>query len=109
MRLAPGLIGLALAAFGVSAAAQKQPAPQMPLWAYGYSSTASGQAPAAPARPAAPVEDFPRTAPGSRHTYTRAQLMNPFGPAEFFPDEHSPMPEIVARGKQAQKVTACSL
>jgi len=114
-RLVPGLtIGLAVTAFGVAAAPQKEPASQMPLWAYGYPSTASGQASAAPAagapaRPAAPIEDFPRTAPGSKHTYTRAQLMNAFGPAEFFPDEHDPMPEIVARGKQAQKVTACSL
>jgi cytochrome c553 len=102
--------GLAFVALGVMAAAQKPATSQMPLWAYGYPSTASGAAvPAEPARPAAPVEDFQRTAPGSKYTYTRAQLMSPFGPAEFFPDEHAPMPDIVAKGKQAQRVTACSL
>lgn len=93
-------------------AADNMPTPQMPLWAFGYPSLPSGVVapPAAPpAAPAAPVQDFPRQAPGSKFTYTRAQLMNPSGPAEFFPDEHPPMPEVVAKGKQSAKVTACSL
>ena len=104
----PGLmLAFAFTALGPVAAAQERP---MPLWAYGYPSTASGApAPAEPAQPAARGEDFPRTAPGSTHTYTRAQLMNPFGPAEFFPDEHGPMPDIVAQGKRAERVMACSL
>src|SRR5262245_12984779 len=104
------LLALVFPAARVEIAAQEAQSPQMPLWAYGYPSTATGApAPAEAAPPAAPTKDFPRTMPGSQHTFTRGQLMNPFGPAEFFPDEHGPMPEIVAKGKQAAKVTACSL
>jgi cytochrome c553 len=109
-RVSELMLGLVFAAVVITAAAQEGPASQLPLWAYGYPSTTSGApAPTEPAPPAAPVKDFPRTAPGSKYTYTRAQLMNGFGPAEFFPDEHGPMPDIIAKGKQAEKVMACSL
>lgn len=95
---------------GITRAQTQAPATPMPLWAFGYPSLPSGApAPPAPAAARPQVEDFPRTAPGSRFTWTRAQIMNPFGPAEFFPDEHPPMPEIVAKGRQAAKITACSL
>jgi cytochrome c553 len=103
------MFGLMMAA-GVIMTAQEKPAADMPLWAYGYPSTASGAPlPADNAPPAPLIKDFPRSAPGSKYTYTRAELMNPFGPAEFFPEEHGAMPDIVASGKRADKVMACSL
>jgi cytochrome c553 len=39
-----------------------------------------------------------KRAPGSTRQYTQAQIDDPFNPPDWFPDEHPPMPEIVARG-----------
>lgn len=40
--------------------------------------------------------------PGSRESYTRNQLQNPLNPPDWYPDEHPPMPAIVARGSRPQ-------
>lgn len=42
------------------------------------------------------------TAPGSTRSYTRAQLQNAFNPPDWYPDEHPPMPAIVAHGLPPQ-------
>ena len=47
--------------------------------------------------------------PGASQQFTRAQIANQYGPADWYPGDHPPMPEIVARGKQAQNVAACAL
>jgi len=47
--------------------------------------------------------------PGSNLQFTRAQIANGFGPADWFPGDHPAMPEIVAKGKQAANTLACSL
>ena len=44
--------------------------------------------------------------PGSRRTFTLAQIEDGFGPADWFPEDHSEMPEIVARGRRPE-VRAC--
>ncbi len=51
------------------------------------------------------------TLPGSKLSFTRAQIANRYGPADWFPEDHPAMPDIVAKGKQfAQpQVYACSL
>lgn len=36
---------------------------------------------------------------GSTQVYTRAQI-NPFNPPDWFPQDHPPMPQIVARGRE---------
>lgn len=99
------MLGLVVAA-GVLAAADG-----MPLWAYGYAAPpppAGTPVPAAPpARPAAP--EVARTIPGSTGSFTRSQIYNRFGPADWFPNAHPPMPEIVAKGREAAQVFACSL
>jgi cytochrome c553 len=46
--------------------------------------------------------------PGSSATFTLAEIRNGFGPADWFPGDHPPMPEVVARGKRPD-VRACSL
>lgn len=99
-------------ALGTGAACMLKAADSMPLWAYGYAAPppppggpAPAPAPAAPARPA----DSPRTLTGSSGFFTRAQIYNRFGPADWFPGSHPPMPEIVARGREAANVFACSL
>jgi cytochrome c553 len=49
--------------------------------------------------------------PGSTQTFTRAQIANRYGPADWFPGDHPPMPEIVAKGKEGAnpQVFACGL
>jgi cytochrome c553 len=51
------------------------------------------------------------TIPGSKFSFPRAQIANRYGPADWFPEDHPEMPEIVARGRQAAQPTvyACSL
>ena len=84
-----------------------------PPWAYGFltppPATAPQPAGAPPAPPPPPDNVTKLTVPGSQLTFTRAQLANRFGPADWFPQDHGPMPEIVARGKEGQNVFACSL
>src|SRR2546423_12687802 len=45
--------------------------------------------------------------PGSAKQYTQAQIDAGFNPPDWFPDEHPPMPEIVATGRKP--VRACAL
>ena len=49
--------------------------------------------------------------PGSQFSFTRAQIANRYGPADWFPEDHPSMPEIVAHGRQAAQPTvwACGL
>jgi cytochrome c553 len=47
--------------------------------------------------------------PGATQQFTRAQISNQYGPADWYPGDHPTMPDIVAKGKQAQNVAACSL
>jgi len=76
----------------------------MPDWAYAIPQPPPGGAPAA-----APAPDTtPRQLPGSTLTFTRQQISDGFGPADWFPGDHPRMPEIVAHGKRPD-VRACGL
>jgi cytochrome c553 len=92
---------LVLLTAGVSLAADA------PLWwAYG---TAPAAAPGArAAAPPAPDNTTLRTLPGSTLSFTLAQIRDGFGPADWFPGDHPPMPEIVAHGRKPD-IRACSL
>jgi len=46
--------------------------------------------------------------PGSTLAFTKGQVGNLFGPADWFPDEHPPMPKPVAHGTPPH-IWACSL
>jgi cytochrome c553 len=46
--------------------------------------------------------------PGSGRSFTHGEIRNPFGPADWYPDSHPPMPDIVANGRYPD-VWACSL
>lgn len=46
--------------------------------------------------------------PGSSRQYTQAQIDDNFNPPDWFPDEHPPMPEIVARGGPRPAGRACA-
>jgi cytochrome c553 len=68
-----------------------------PDWAY----------PVAPP-PTQPDKVILKSVPGSTRQYTQAQIDDPFNPPDWFPGEHPPMPEIVARGGQKPAGRACA-
>ncbi len=78
---------------------------QPPAWAYAIPTPPPQGAP--PATPA-PPDTSPKQVPGSTLTFTRQQISDGFGPADWFPGDHPPMPDIVARGKRPD-VRACGL
>jgi len=73
-----------------------------PYWAF----TGNPPAPASPA-PAKPAENAPRHVPGSRQAFTQRQIdAAAFGPPDWHPSGHPPMPQIVAHGRKPE-VSAC--
>src|SRR5207253_4256539 len=94
----------------------------LPLWAYGYVTP-----PATPGdyttkcqgdradpcdRPGGLPTDpnnMPRTLQGSDRTYTVAQINARYNPADWFPGDHPPMPDIIAHGKEANGMRACGI
>jgi cytochrome c553 len=62
----------------------------------------------APAAPAAPPDTSAKQVPGSTLSFTRQQIADGFGPADWFPGDHPPMPDIVAHGKRPD-ARACGL
>jgi cytochrome c553 len=105
------LVPVLMLGFVCITAAALSAAADMPLWAYGYlvpQPPPGAPAPAAKPRPPIP-SDKPVTLPGGSGTYTRAQMMNPYGPVHWFPNEHPPMPEIVAKGRRDANIMACAL
>jgi len=52
------------------------------------------------ARAGAPADTTKYTLPGSKFSFTRAEVRNSFGPADWFPEDHPLMPEVVSHGRQ---------
>jgi len=95
---------LAVAAVVLAISTRPHAAASMPDWAYAIPQPPPGGAPAA-----APAPDpTPRQLPGSTLSFTRQQISDGFGPADWFPGDHPRMPEIVAHGKRPD-VRACGL
>ena len=46
---------------------------------------------------------------GSSRAYTQAQIDDQFNPPDWFPEEHGPLPSVVAKGIQAQACGSCHL
>jgi cytochrome c553 len=82
----------ALASFAAPAAAQEKP-----TWAFPVSD--KEQPPVKP-------NTAPRSAPGSKRSFTRAQVDNMFEIADWFPEMYPALPKIVANGN-APNVRAC--
>lgn len=60
--------------------------------------------------PPAPVDDGTLHAlPGSDRRFKLDQIRNRMGPADWFPGDHPSMPPIVAVGREAAGIWACSL
>ena len=87
-----------------AASALPRAAASMPDWAYAIPAPPPGGA----APPAAAPDTSPKQLPGSTLTFTRQQISDGFGPADWFPGDHPNMPEIVAHGKRPD-VRACGL
>ena len=78
-----------------------------PAWAYG---TPPGPAPAGnpPAAPQAAPDPSLKRLPASSLEFTRAQISDQFGPADWYPGDHPTMPDVVAHGKKPD-ARACGL
>jgi cytochrome c553 len=115
MRRLPGV--LLVAALFAFAGNGLQAVAEFPSWAYGQltpppaGGTAAAPPAAAPPAAAAPAVDTTtlHTIPGSNLRFTRPQISNQYGPADWFPGDHPSMPPIVARGDMARTIAACSL
>jgi cytochrome c553 len=104
------VLGIVMLATGVLAAGLLLAASDgPPPWAYGFAAPAAGSSPPpAPAAPAGPPDSTPRRLAGSSRTFPLAEIRDAFGPADWFPDDHPPMPDVVAHGRRPD-VRACSL
>lgn len=61
-------------------------------------------------RPPAPADNtVMKTVPGSSKQFTQAQIDDAFNPPDWFPDEHPPMPQVVAHGGPRPAGRACAL
>jgi cytochrome c553 len=90
-----------------------------PLWAYGF--TAPGPEPAPP--PCTPEskpldcarfqgprpKDVIHKLPDTERTFPEYDVHYDYGPGDWFPGDHPPMPDIVAHGRESDKLRACSL
>jgi cytochrome c553 len=93
--------------------------PAPPPWAYGF--TSGGLEPAAPActkeskpldcaRLGAPrPKDVVHKLPDTDKSFTEYAIHYDYGPADWYPGDHPAMPEIVARGRESDKLRACGL
>src|SRR5215471_17691213 len=83
-----------------------------PPWAYGFATPVPPGTPPAAPNPAQVLDNATlHTLPGSKVSFTRAQIANRYGPADWFPEDHPIMPDIVARGRETAqpKIYACGL
>jgi len=70
----------------------------LPGWAY----------PGNPA-PKPPDAVKPIQLPGSTKSYTQAQIDDGFNPPDWYPQDHAPMPDVVAHGRKEANARACAL
>jgi cytochrome c553 len=73
-------------------------AADLPEWAY----------PVNPA-PKPPDAVKPIQLPGSTKQYTQAQIDDGFNPPDWYPQDHGPMPDVVAHGRKETNARACIL
>jgi len=98
---------------GVVTLAQAADVP--PPWAYGFATpppaTPPPQPAAAPNPPPPPDNVIKHQLPGSKFEFTRAQAGNRYGPADWYPEDHPTMPDIVAHGRESAQpqIFACGL
>ena len=107
------ILPIALAAQDSSA--RKAGAPEqgmpsdLPAWAYGFDNTTEGPRADSPDSEARGGKDDGtlRHLPGSTKSFTLTQIRDNSGPADWYPEDHPAMPEIVAHGHKPA-IVACS-
>jgi cytochrome c553 len=98
------LTSVCLSSMGLLSAADGPPG-----WAYGFPPGTSGTPAAAPApAPAAAPDTSVKHLPGSSGAFTVPQIRDAFGPADWYPNDHPPMPDVVSHGRRPD-VRACGL
>ena len=119
MRKYARVLTVALGCLAVAAVVVSGQSPVPPPWAYGYN--AAGPDPAAPPCPreAKPLDcarlgaprpnDVVHQLPGTDRTFTEFQIHYDYGPADAYPGDHPPMPDIVAHGRESATLRACAL
>jgi cytochrome c553 len=96
--LAIPLLGLLALPAAQLALVKPVQAADLPEWAY-------------PVTPAAkPVDAVkPIKLPGSDKSYTQAQIDDGFNPPDWYPQDHAPLPDVVAHGRKETNARACAL
>lgn len=95
-----GCIGMALlCSVALLSQARAQATIEELAWAYAIS----------PAGPAFVDDGTVHRLPGSERSFTRTEIRNFFGPADWFPGDHPEMPPIVAFGREPAAIWACSM
>jgi len=102
MRRFVTLVVLAAAPLVISSVLRAASEP--PAWAYAIPAPRPAGAPA----PAPTPDTSMKQLPGSTLSFTRQQISDGFGPADWFPEDHPAMPDIVAHGKRPD-ARACGL
>ena len=80
-----------------------------PAWAYGFVLPVTAEPKAPAAQPAVADDGSQRHLPGATLSFTLTQVRNFYGPADWFPGDHPPMPVIVAQGRMEAMIQACGL
>ena len=88
-----------LSVFAVAVRSQQPAKGKDLVWAY----------PVPVKAPNTKAEPGPKQLPGSKKSYTQAQIDDQFNPPDWYPEEHGPLPAIVAKGIQAQACGSCHL
>ena len=79
-----------------------------PGWAYGFPPGPAAPAAASAPAPAAAPDTSLKHLPGSSGAFTVQQIRDAFGPADWYPGDHPPMPDVVSHGHRPD-VRACGL
>ena len=116
MSIVRRLSSIGVAILGLSVAGLFAQTPQLPpSWAYVLPPLPPGVVPPqagtprppAPTRPTADANTPRIQAKGSKLSFPETQINDSYGPPDWFPDEHPPMPDIVAHGKLGA-IRACA-
>jgi cytochrome c553 len=97
MRALVSIAALGMLVLPAVQAHAQAPAQSLPEWAY----------PVAPP-PKRPDAVKPIQLPGSTKQYTQAQIDDRFSPPDWYPQEHPPLPDVVAHGRPPNGL-ACAL
>lgn len=107
--------GIAFAAIATGQTAADVPSVRQPAagpppaWAYGFVLPVAEEPKAPAPQPAVKDDGSQRQVPGATLSFTLTQVRNVYGPADWFPGDHPPMPGIVRQGRMEAMIQACGL